>query len=237
MVKLMVSVVDRNEALEAVRGGADIIDVKNPAEGALGAQKPWIARQIRESLPKGLELSITLGDLPYLPGTASLAAVGAALLGANYVKVGLLGARRLEEAVEMLEAVREAIKTSGFKVKTVACGYADHTDYGCMSPKLLPEAAYRAEADGILVDVKGKRENKALFNCLGKESLRRMLVEAKDFGLFTALAGGLRVETLLECVKLGVDVVGIRRGVMVRGKVDRRLVALASSLIRQAKPR
>ncbi|GAG10930.1 unnamed protein product, partial [marine sediment metagenome] len=31
-MKLLISPIDRDEALEAIKGGADIIDVKNPAE-------------------------------------------------------------------------------------------------------------------------------------------------------------------------------------------------------------
>ncbi|GAI18919.1 unnamed protein product [marine sediment metagenome] len=39
---LLVSPRDINEALAAVRGGADILDIKNPEEGSLGANFPWI---------------------------------------------------------------------------------------------------------------------------------------------------------------------------------------------------
>jgi uncharacterized protein (UPF0264 family) len=39
-VKLLVSVVDAGEARTAAAAGADIVDVKNPAEGSLGAPSP-----------------------------------------------------------------------------------------------------------------------------------------------------------------------------------------------------
>ena len=41
-------------------------------------------------------VSVALGDLPNLPHTAALAARGAALSGADYVKVGLRGVRELD---------------------------------------------------------------------------------------------------------------------------------------------
>ncbi|RLI14938.1 MAG: hypothetical protein DRO43_02735 [Candidatus Hecatellales archaeon] len=232
MARLMVSVVDRAEALEAVKGGADIVDVKNPAEGALGAQKPWIVKQVKESLPKPLEFSVTLGDLPYIPGTASLAAVGAAVLGANYVKVGLLGARRLEEAAQMVKAVKTSMEALNLKAKIVACGYADYAEHGCLSPLLLPKAAYKGEADGILIDVKSKNSSRNLFSCLTSGNLRKVVAEAQGLGLFAALAGGLNMETLAECVRLGADVVGLRRGVLsAEGRISRSLVAKAASLV------
>src|SRR5204863_1296953 len=91
-MKLLVSVTDAAEARLAVAGGVDIVDVKNPAEGSLGAPAPGVIEQVRREVPAELPVSVALGDLPALPGTAALAAVGAARAGAAYVKVGLWGA-------------------------------------------------------------------------------------------------------------------------------------------------
>jgi uncharacterized protein (UPF0264 family) len=77
-LKLLISPSDEKEALEAIAGGADIVDVKNPREGALGASFPWTIRRIKEIAPEGIEVSCTVGDLPNLPGSVSLAVLGAA---------------------------------------------------------------------------------------------------------------------------------------------------------------
>ena len=50
MLKLLVSVIDEEDAREAYRGGADIIDVKNPEEGALGANFPWVSLSLTSFL-------------------------------------------------------------------------------------------------------------------------------------------------------------------------------------------
>ena len=42
-VRLLVSVVGADEVEAALAGGADIVDVKNPAEGSLGAPVPGAA--------------------------------------------------------------------------------------------------------------------------------------------------------------------------------------------------
>ena len=39
-MRLLVSVTDADEARVAVEAGVDIVDVKNPAEGSLGAPAP-----------------------------------------------------------------------------------------------------------------------------------------------------------------------------------------------------
>ncbi|MHC1586813.1 MAG: (5-formylfuran-3-yl)methyl phosphate synthase [Candidatus Hecatellaceae archaeon] len=234
MAKLMVSVVDEAEALEAFKGGADIIDVKNPSEGALGAQKPQLILKVRRALPRKVEVSATLGDLPYLPGTSSLAAVGAASMGVNYVKVGLFGVKTLEEAVHMVKAIREALKALGFKTMLVACGYADSREYGSLNPSMLPLVAYKAEADGILVDVKRKERGINLFSYLNREALAKLVAEGRNLGLFTAMAGGLNLEGLARCAELGADVVGVRRALLAEnGRINRSLVAKAVKLAHQ----
>jgi hypothetical protein len=229
----MVSVTSEDEALEAMRGGADIIDVKNPFEGALGAQLPAVTRKIREGLPGIVEVSATLGDLPYLPGTASLAAVGAASLGIDYVKAGLFGVKNVEEALAMVQAIKSSLKSLGFKAKLVICGYADHAEYGCINPKILPEVAYKGEAEGILIDVKRKAEGLTLFNFIGEKEIVEIQAKTKRFGLFLALAGGLNLKEIEKCSQLRVDVIGVRRYALTSlGKISRSRIAEACKIIR-----
>jgi len=91
---LLISVTTPDEVAAAVRGGADIVDIKNPVEGALGASFPDVIRQVRQVTPADLPVSAALGDVPNLPGTVALAALGAASCGVQYVKVGLMGPRQ-----------------------------------------------------------------------------------------------------------------------------------------------
>jgi uncharacterized protein (UPF0264 family) len=54
-MKVLISPKDEFEAKAAVDGGADIIDVKNPDEGSLGANFPWVIRQVRNLVPQSIE--------------------------------------------------------------------------------------------------------------------------------------------------------------------------------------
>src|SRR3990170_7567664 len=105
----MISVRDETEAAAAVAGGADIIDIKNPNEGSLGAQPPHVITAIVKAVPPAIPVSASIGDVPNLPGTVALAGLGAALCGVRFVKVGLLGARNPEEAVGLLRALKLAL--------------------------------------------------------------------------------------------------------------------------------
>lgn len=237
-MRLLVSVVNRLEAQEAVRGGADIIDVKNPLEGALGAQPPEIVRQIFEVLPPHHELSACIGDLPNLPGTASLAALGAAVSGADYVKAGLFGVSTVNDALALMTPVVRAVQGYDNRKKVVAAGYADHRAFRSLAPALLPSAAAAAGCYGILVDIKVKGSS-TLFDYCGDEQLRSLIRDAHDLGLQVALAGGLGEKDIMRVRALGADIIGVRRAVCssrewVESKLDGRLVSVFTDMLRRA---
>ncbi len=213
LLKLLVSVTNKKEALEALKGGAHIIDVKNPREGSLGANFPRIIRQVREIVPDKVEVSATIGDLPNLPGTASLAALGAAVSGADYVKAGLFGVKKVEEAVSLMKEVCRAVKDYNSTLKVIAAGYADFQEVDCLNPLELPAIARKTEADGVLLDMKVKGQKK-LFDFLNDDTLRNFVEESHKHGLMVALAGGLDKGDISRLLNLRADVVGIRRAVL-----------------------
>jgi uncharacterized protein (UPF0264 family) len=212
-LKLLVSVVDRTEALESIKGGAHIIDVKNPKEGSLGANFPRVIRQVKEAVPKNVEVSATLGDMPNLPGTASLAALGAAVSGADYVKVGLLGVKTPEEATTLMNEVCKAVKEYNNGLKIIAAGYADFRTVGCVSPLELPEVAHRVEADGVLVDIKVKNGKSNLFDFLTDQELKEIVEKTHNSNLIVALAGSLDKHHIPRVYDLAADIIGVRGAV------------------------
>ena len=229
-MKLLVSVVNKTEALDSIKGGADILDVKNPKEGSLGANFPRVIRQVKEVLPKKLELSATIGDLPNLPGTASLAALGAAVSGVDYVKVGLFGVKTSEEATALMTEVVRAVKEYDRGLKTIASGYADFWYVGCVSPMELPMVAHKAGADGVLVDVKIKNGKDNLFSFLTVEQLGDFVTQAHDYNMLAALAGSLDKHDIQRVHSLGADIIGVRGAVCAKkdrlaGKLESEKVA------------
>jgi uncharacterized protein (UPF0264 family) len=208
-VKLLVSPQNTEEAKEAIAGGADIIDIKNPKEGPLGANFPWVIKEIKAFTPRGRELSCTLGEAPNLPGSMSLAACGAASLGVDYVKVGLCGVNTLSEAISLLQNVTRAAKECNPKIRVVAAGYADHQRANTIDSLLVPEAAFKAKADLAMLDTSVK-DGKNLFDFLTTVQLQKFVDLAHGYGLCAALAGSLRKQDLPVLYELGVDVAGLR---------------------------
>ncbi|MGB9693349.1 MAG: (5-formylfuran-3-yl)methyl phosphate synthase, partial [Fervidobacterium sp.] len=190
-IKLLVSVTNEGEAIEALKGGAHIIDVKNPKEGSLGANFPRIIKRVREMVNGNIEVSATIGDLPNLPGTASLAALGATVSGADYIKAGLFGVKNTSETLYLLKEVCRAVKDFDPSLKVIAGGYADYKSVGCFNPLKLPEIAHAAGADGVIIDVKVKSTMTKIFRLISVTELKKFVDEAHKFNLIVAIAGSL----------------------------------------------
>ncbi len=234
-MKVLVSPMNRAEAVEALEGGADIIDVKNPAEGSLGANFPWVIREIAELVKaRGREISATTGDLPFKPGTASLAALGAAVAGADYIKVGLYGVRNKSEAAEMTKAVVRAVKDYDAGRRVVIAGYADHYRISAVSPLELPEVVANFDADVVMVDTAIK-DGSSLFDHMKLDDIQAFVDAAHEHGLLVALAGNLKWENIGVLKQLGPDIIGVRTMVCESGRnssIKRELVSRLMASVR-----
>lgn len=235
MIKLLVSPVNIEEAKKSIDGGADIIDVKNPAEGSLGANFPWIIEEIScFSKKQGKEVSATIGDMDSKPGTASLAALGAAFSGADYIKVGLFGVRSKEEAIKMLNAVVKAVKGYDSSKKVVAAGYADYMRTGSLPPSILPEVCELTCADGVMVDTAIK-DGKSLFDFMSPHEAELFVLDAQKRGLFCALAGNVGWKDIDVLKRIKPDIIGVRTAVCENGRNSSISSRLVSELVRLLK--
>jgi uncharacterized protein (UPF0264 family) len=235
-MRLLISCADEKEAAEAVAGGADIVDVKNPWEGALGASFPWTIRSVRKIVHANVEVSCTIGDLPNLPGSVSLAALGAAATGVDYIKIGLSGAKTEEDAMLLLSSAVKAAKQHNQAVKVVATGYADAERVGAISPFLIPRIAEKAKADVAMVDT-AMKDGRDLFTFLTSQQIGRIVQDAHDRGLLVAVAGSLKKEQLSSAFALKADIIGLRgaactNGDRVNGQITRECVLELASILR-----
>ncbi|MCK9152416.1 (5-formylfuran-3-yl)methyl phosphate synthase [Methanobacterium alcaliphilum] len=234
---LLISPINTEEAQEAIEGGADIVDVKNPKEGSLGANFPWIIKSIREMTPENMLVSATLGDVPYKPGTVSLAAMGALVSGADYIKVGLYGTRNYEEAVEVMKNVVKTVKETNPDAIVVASGYADAHRVGAVDPMEIPKVAADAGADLAMLDTAVK-DGKTLFDFMDLEKLAEFVNKTHGYGLKSALAGSVKRDQLKPLYNINCDVVGVRGAACTggdrnTGKIHRSAVAELKQMINE----
>jgi hypothetical protein len=215
-LRLLISPINHEEALEAIKGGADIVDVKNPKEGSLGANFPWVIKDIRELTPENLLVSATLGDVPFKPGTVSLAAMGALVSGADYIKVGLYGPKNYEEGLEVMKNVVKAVKDTKPDSIVVASGYADAHRVGAVSPWEIPKIARDSGADLAMLDTAVK-DGHTLFDYFSLDDCQKFVDETHSYGLQVALAGSVKKDQLKPLFDVKTDVVGLRGAACVGG--------------------
>ena len=211
-MQLLISVVNENEAKSAVDGGADIIDVKNPREGSLGANSPGVIKSIRNITPENIPVSAAIGDAPDLPGLMSLAALGAAVCDVQYIKVGLYAVITLDRAVNLLREIKKSVKSFNGDIKIIAVAYGDAYKINALSPMECPGAAIEAGIDGCMLDtiVKGEGD---LFSSLSVGLINRFIKECKKNNLLSALAGSLHREHVSILKDLDPDIIGFRGAV------------------------
>ncbi len=231
-MELLVSAINLKEAKEAKLGGADILDVKNPKEGSLGANFPWIIKEISDYAKNDLLISATIGDVPYKPGTVSLAALGSAISGSNYVKVGLYGPKNYDEALEVMKAVVKTIKDYDPNTIVVTCGYADAKNIGSVTPEDIPKVAYDSGSDVAMLDTYTK-DGHTLKDHISKEELIKFTTESHEHDLKVALAGSVTMDDVDFLEDINCDIMGVRGCVCTGG--DRNTGTIDRTLVRNLK--
>src|SRR5437773_8212369 len=198
---LMTSVSDVEEAAAALLGGADVLDVKNPLEGSLGACPPAVLRAVvalrdrAAATGRRVSVSAALGDAPNRPGTFALAASGAAACGVDFLKIGLRGVRDRDDSTVFLSAIVEAARAAAPGVRVVAAAYAEAGALGSIEPVLLPEVAEYSGADGCLIDTAGQ-DGRTLFDHLDPRAVSRFVAACAGRGRLRAPGASLGADHL-----------------------------------------
>lgn len=227
-IQLLVSVIALEEAAEAVQGCADILDLKSPREGSLGAAHPKLIAEVHQQFGRLLPVSAAIGDFPQLPNSAALAALCAAEMGADFVKVGLLGARSEQQALELLATLSEALAWRGHKTKLIAAAYGDFREAGTLDPVRLPGIARQARIAGCMIDTLNKKD-RCLFDYMNDDGLHKFIDECREYSLVSSLAGSITFRHIGQLKSLAPDIVGVRGAVCNDGvrtaRIDRQKVS------------
>ncbi len=224
---LLVSVRNADEACAALRGGADIIDVKEPRHGALGCAAPEVAAEIAAVVAPAAPWTVALGELTDgLPAVRQrLEALGAALPLATpppaAVKVGLAGVGDRAWEADLAALFACVVPPT----VPIAVAYADWQQVGAPDPLAVIAAAGRLGGRWLLIDTAVKGEGRGLFAGVagGREPgiIAAWIASARCQGLAVALAGSLTLEQLPDVGHLGADVVGLRSAVCSGGRFGR----------------
>jgi (5-formylfuran-3-yl)methyl phosphate synthase len=232
-VQLLVSVRSADEARAALAGGADIVDAKEPAAGALGAVSPEVLAEIRTVVPDDVPLSAALGDVASVEDTAAAFAGVRARL--RFVKLGFRGVGDGPGVERLLgTAVKLAAGLPG-RPGVIAVAYADWSRVGSLAPGGFPAIVGRAGAQGLLIDTANKGEG-TLRDFFPVEALRALGGSLSQDNLRFALAGSLTGSDVHLVLAAGADIMGVRGAVTISGRNGTVTEELVSALAALVKP-
>ena len=198
MTALLASVRTVQEAEVALRSGADVIDLKDPRAGALGALSLPVIEAIVACVRvlSDAPISATIGDLPAdAIEEVTRRVLRTAASGVDFVKVGIAPGAHAGATLEALAAL---------PARVVPLFLADHgIDFA------LIERACAAGFPFVMVDTADKRRG-SLFDCVAFARLQRMVEIVRAGGARAGIAGSLRVEHVPFVHELAPAIAGFR---------------------------
>ena len=197
MTLMLASVTGPAEAETAIAGGADIIDLKDPAAGVLGAIAPATVRATVAAIGGRRPVSAVTGDLPMRPELVVAAAEDMAETGVDYVKQGLFLDGEIERCIQALAPLAE-------RVRLVAVLFADRAP----DLRILPALA-QAGFHAAMLDTADKSHGR-LLDHIDLPNLRRFVAECDRLGLLSGLAGALEAPDIPRLLVLQPGVLGFR---------------------------
>lgn len=206
--RFLASVRDVGEALLAARLGADIVDLKEPRQGALGAVPEEEQRAILATLGRRRPLvSATVGDLPFEAEILVPAIHRTAEVGVDLVKFGVFaaGEAALAGLAELDRQLRRMPPTRPLVVLFLADRLANGEE-----AVVLARAALRVwGVAGVMLDTADKASG-SLADVMAMAELTRFVRAAQAAGGFAGLAGSLAIGDIEALATTGADLLGFR---------------------------
>lgn len=216
-VGLLVSVRDEEEAEAALAGGADIIDIKEPARGSLGQADASTIRAIVQKVARRVPVSAALGEWDE--------GIGLPAVALDFVKWGpAQGARRLKEwSTFVNQRPREG-------PQFVHVAYADWECAQAPSVEYIADLACREAGNLLLLDTHCKEavgfgRKPTLLDWIDEETVRILCKRCRASGVRVALAGSLGPEEIERLLPAQPDWFAVRGAVCEEGCRQARVCA------------
>jgi uncharacterized protein (UPF0264 family) len=216
---LLVSVRSADEALEALAGGADVIDVKEPKRGSLGAADASTIAEVVRAVNGRATVTAALGELTeFAPGDseANLASVPS---GVALFKIGLANSRKNANWISTWRDAVGSVLGNGYASasRPVAVVYADWQAANAPEPVHVLQAAVEARCPALLVDTWDKSSGSLLDHWPATE-LRPFIDEVRSRSIALVLAGSLVGSAVGEASRLGPDLIAVRTAACLGGR-------------------
>jgi len=205
-MQLLISVTNIQEAQMALAHQVDIIDLKDPATGALGALSFEVINEVVQYVQKQTQylkpsVSATIGDTPMLPEMLVEKVERLQTTGVDYIKIGFFATDDYQPCLNALQPITRA------GAKMIAVLFAENT----YQPGLI-EAIQRAGFVGVMLDTSNKN-GQTLFNYYSTLALKEFAEKVMKNGMMLGFAGSLKAQDVVKLKSYHPTYLGFRGGV------------------------
>jgi uncharacterized protein (UPF0264 family) len=227
IAKLLVSVRDAAEAEVALAAGADLIDIKEPRHGALGAAAPGVIQHIVRAIAGRALLSVALGELADWPNRQS--PISGSLGSIQFAKLGLAGMAADRSWRGVWSGAWSQLPPS---LGRVAVAYADWQTAQAPSPSEITSAATSHSCAAVLLDTFDKSAG-SLTDLWSVDAIAGFIDAVRRAGMLCVIAGSLSPYNIGAVAAVGPDYVAVR-GAACEGGRDGPISAACIYTLRRA---
>ena len=183
-VGMLASVRSIDEARFIINEPIDILDLKEPSKGALGAVDDFTVRNIVKTINGRMTISATIGDIVEMdPALISQRVQAMVAMKVDIIKVGFFPSPLIEQCIEQLS------KYTNCGTKIVAVIFADLNEIDLTLLAIFAEKGFY----GVMIDTAAKG-NGSLLHYISIEKLSAFIEECHRLKLISGLAGSLKKE-------------------------------------------
>lgn len=206
MTGMLASINSVDEAQLILNTSVDIIDLKQPKQGALGALSIATVKDIVLLVDNIKPVSATVGDIPMQPEMVFNAVVAMAGTGVDYIKIGFFPGGDWKKTLFKLSSITQQGQ------KLIAVLFAD-TQFDINTIALLKTSGF----SGVMLDTMNK-SNGSLTQVMTLAEINKFVTAAKDAGLMCGLAGSLKANDIPVLKNLKPDYLGFRGALCIKNK-------------------
>jgi uncharacterized protein (UPF0264 family) len=207
---LLVSVRSAAEALTALAGGADVIDVKEPDRGPLGAADPTTIADVLRAVIGRVPVTAAAGELLDFDNCNASQSSLPSPMGVDLYKIGLSGC--LDE-VNWQMRWSQIVATLGSQIGNaslpVTVAYADWRAARAPDPHDVLKLAIQSGCSALLIDTWDKSSGD-LFSHWDLPELSMFVKRIRSHRIACVLAGSLNGPSIASAARLAPDFVAVR---------------------------
>lgn len=206
---LLVSVRSAAEAVTALAGGADVIDVKEPNRGSLGAVDGETLGAVIDAVGGRAIVTAAMGELVDLMDVENAHGSIRIPTGVSLLKLGLAQCALRRDWQTHWHRVIARLAASSGNAKPVAVAYADWQAAQSPEPRDVLRAAMEIGCPALLIDTQNKSAG-SLFDHWPIDDLQLFVREVHSQKMAVVLAGSLVDDAIVHAARLMPDLIAVR---------------------------